>query len=122
MRKALRVLEAHKVNPLNDVLVVGVMDEPGHGGACHEYRVTLPSGQNVFINFQNGPINEYGVNGITHEVLIAILMDRLEGFQAGQYACRENADALIDLNRALTVLKSRTKQRMDRGVEGTHEK
>lgn len=122
MRKALRVLDSHKVNPLNDVLVIGVMDEPGHGGACHEYRVSLPNGAQLFIDFQNGPINECGVNGITHEVLIAILLDRLEGFQKGEYACRENADAIIDLNRALAVLKSRTKQRMERGVEGTHEK
>lgn len=122
MRTAIRVLDAHKQSPLNDTIVIGVMDEPGHGGACHEYRVSLPDGRNTFINFQNGPINEYGVNGLTHEVLIAIVLDRLEGFQKGPYACRENADAIIDLNRALTVLKKRTQDRIDRGVEGTSEK
>lgn len=121
MRKALRVIDTHKVNPLNDVLVIGVMDEPGHGGACHEYRITMPDAFNVYVNFQNGPINQAGVNGITHEVLLAILIDRLEGFQKGPYACRENADAIIDLTRALNVLKKRTQQRMERGVEGTHE-
>jgi hypothetical protein len=121
MRAALRVLDAHKVNPVNDGIVIGVMDGPGHGGASHEYRITLPDGRNTFINFQNGPIKESGVNGLTHEVLLAILLDRLEGFQAGQYACWENADALIDLGRALKVLKSRTENRIARGVEGTHE-
>lgn len=121
MRTALRTLDDHKVNPVNDGIVIGVMDEPGHGGACHEYRVTLPDGRATFINFQNGPIAVSGVNGLTHEVLLAILIDRLGGFQTGAYACRENADAVLDLNRALAVLKQRTKKRVERGVEGTHE-
>jgi hypothetical protein len=121
MRAALRVLDAHKVNPVNDGIVVGVMDGPGHGGASHEYRITLPDGRNTFINFQNGPIKEAGVNGLTHEVLLAILVDRLEGFQAGQYACDQNATALGWLRDTLAVLKSRTENRIARGVEGTHE-
>jgi hypothetical protein len=106
---------------VNDGIVVGVMDGPGHGGASHEYRITLPDGRNTFINFQNGPIKEAGVNGLTHEVLLAILVDRLEGFQAGQYACDQNATALGWLRDTLAVLKSRTENRIARGVEGTHE-
>ena len=129
----MRELHGHKVNPANDKLRVTVMDEPGHGGACHDYHVTGFSQtvefdvgpldiDNVLIQFQNGPINEVGVNGITHEVLLAILIDRMEGFQAGQYACRENALALTKMQEAQMWLQKRTRDRMVRGVEGTHEK
>ena len=36
----MRTLEEHKVNPANDTLVVSVTDEPGAGGANHQYLVT----------------------------------------------------------------------------------
>ena len=74
------------------------------------------------ILFQNGPIAEAGVNGITQEVLLAILMDRLRSFQSGPYACRENALALTKLEEAQHWLQARTIGRMKRGVEGTHQK
>ena len=123
----MRTIEDHKVNPANDTLTITVVDEPGHGGACHEYVVSgfkprpLGASSDVHINFQNGPIAEAGVNGLTHEVLLAILADRLLGFQAGQYACQENAIALHHVCQAQAVLQRRTRARMERGVEGTHQ-
>jgi hypothetical protein len=74
------------------------------------------------IIFQNGPVSVdgNGVNGITHEALLAILIDRLEGFQAGPYANPHNAKALNHLREAQTALQARTRERMARGVEGTH--
>jgi len=116
----MRLITDHKVNPANDVITVAVVDEPGAGGACHEYDVTLPSGYTTRISFQNGPISESGVNGLTQEVLIAICCDRLRGFQSGEFACRENALALTKLVLAQHWLHHRTQQRMSRGVEGTH--
>jgi hypothetical protein len=116
-----RELTVHKVNPANDVLRVSALDGPGPGGASHEYEIALPDGSGVRLSFQNGPINEAGVNGITHEALLAILMDRLEGFQAGPYACEANASALFHLQTAQAELLSRTRERMARGVEGTHQ-
>ena len=74
------------------------------------------------IIFQNGPIPEFGVNGITHEALLAILIDRLEGFQAGPFANVYNGAALENLQFAQELLLSRTRERMARGVEGTHAK
>ena len=129
----MRELHSHKVNPANDQLAITVMDEPGQGGACHDYHITgfeqevefdvgMMRIDNVLIQFQNGPINEVGVNGITHEALLAILIDRMEHFQAGPYACRENALALTKLQEAQMWLLERTRGRMVRGVEGTHEK
>jgi hypothetical protein len=132
----MRVINEHKVNPANDVLSVEVTDEPGSGGANHRYEITgfdtasNPSnadangykssfGRQVIL-FQNGPIGEVGVNGLTHEVLMVIVIDRLRAFQAGKFACRENALALTKLEEAQHWLLHRTRARMARNVEGTH--
>ena len=129
-----RYLTGHQVNPANDVLKIAVTDERGHGGANHAYVVgpvewtrnpSLPAllqDNETAIVFQNGPINEFGVNGLTHEVLLAILIDRLQGFQAGQYASNDNQVALEALCVAQLALQRRTRERMARGVEGTHAK
>jgi hypothetical protein len=123
----MRELTGHKVNPANDKLLVEVMDEPGQGGACHRYQITIPRDVardtdtvRYAINFQNGPIAEVGVNGLTHEALIAILIDRLQAFQAGPFANGYNATALSHLEDAQSALLERTRERMARNVEGTH--
>jgi hypothetical protein len=118
-----RELHSHKVNGLNEALKIAVLDEPGQGNACHHYAIRVPLKDGigtVFIAFQNGPIQEAGVNGISNEALLAIVEDRLLGFQSGQYACRENALALTSLQEAMMWLQKRTRDRMARGVEGTH--
>jgi hypothetical protein len=128
-----REITSHKVNGCNEKLDVRVIDEPGNGGANHEYMVTLfggafhnfaidPQGNAILIPFQKGPINEAGTNGITQEVLLAICIDRLQCFQKGEFACRENAIALTKLEEALHWLQHRTRARVARGVEGTHQK
>jgi len=107
------------------------MDEPGDGGAFHEYSITYFNnplagrrdvpvrGEFGRIKFQKGPVKESGVNGCHQEDLIAIVIDRLQCFQAGDFACRENALAITKLEEALHWLNHRTKERVDRGVEGT---
>lgn len=118
----MRKIEDHKVNPANDTIEITVVDEPGHGGAYHEYEISHGNFPTIKISFQNGPISEdgNGVNGITHEVLLAIVMDRLRGFQNGPYACKSNACALTHIEEAQHWLQKRTLERMRRGVEGTH--
>lgn len=123
----MRTLDEHKVNPANDRLQVQVVDEPGQGGANHEYLITgfdltATEFQASLIRFQNGPISVdgNGVNGLTHEVLLAIVADRLRSFQKGPYACKANACALTHIEEALHWLQQRTLERMRRGVEGTH--
>lgn len=122
----MRELTGHKVNPANDVLRVLVLDEPGSGGANHHYEIQIPSREpnstatTTSVRFQNGPIAEAGVNGLTHEALLAILIDRLECFQAGKFANDYNAAALDHLRSAQGVLLDRTRERMSRNVEGTH--
>lgn len=128
----MRFLDEHKVNPANDTLAIGVLDEPGSGGANHAYEIsgfdtsTNPVARDTghvssaFLLFQNGPITEVGVNGITHEALLAILADRLRGFQKGPYATKANACALTHIEEAQHWLQQRTLERMRRGVEGSH--
>ena len=114
----MRSLTSHKVNGLNDELVVSVLDKPGLGGACHKYRIASLDVL-VDIEFQDGPISEAGVNGISQEALLAIVEDRLIGFQSGPYSCRENSIALTKIQEAMQWLQKRTRDRMARGVEGT---
>ena len=72
------------------------------------------------VQFQKGPIKEVGVNGVTNEDLIAMVIDRLQSFQESEYKCREDAVAITKLEEALMWLRKRTQDREDRGVEGTH--
>lgn len=114
-----RELTDHVLDRLTDVHVT-VMDDPGAGGAHHDYKVSYGSNELGRIVFQNGPIKEVGINGLTHEALLAIIADRLKSFQAGPYACKANACALTHIEEAMHWLQSRTLERMRRGVEGTH--
>lgn len=147
----MRTLTDHKLPGLNEALTITVLDEPGHGGACHEYRIAygpreavsggprslegriaeygcdstylegdqLIAQRHVEISFQNGPIQEHGVNGVSGEALLAIVIDRLRCFQAGPYASNDNALALNHVESALQWLQKRTRDRLERGVEGT---
>ena len=129
-----REITSHIVNAANDKLKIEVTDEPGSGGAYHRYHVTgfcaekhpardlFDDVEQLVVLFQNGPINEAGVNGITQEVLLAIVQDRLECFQAGPYATEENGKALEAIKEAQHWLHYRTLKRIARGVEGTHAK
>jgi hypothetical protein len=129
----------HKLSGLNDALEIAALDGPGPGGANHEYEIDIVGGApesggwKTKLLFQNGPIQDAGFNGISNEALLAVVIDRLRGFQherngdgafnfnsRGKYACRENALALTDLESALMWLQKRTRDRMARGVEGTN--
>jgi len=130
----MRQLTGHRVNPANDKLEIHVTDERGAGGASHRYEITgyagmenpanigerAPHMERTVIVFQNGPIAESGVNGVTQEALLEICADRLRSFQKGQYQCRENALALTKIEEAQLWLHKRTMDRMGRNVEGTH--
>lgn len=74
------------------------------------------------ISFQKGPIKENGVNGCHNEDLIAIVIDRLQCLNQGDFTCRENSIAITKLEEALMWLRKRTDDRAKRGVEGTSNK
>ena len=109
---------------INKHTEVFAVDEKGPGNANHIYEVRPVEGITEYscyarICFQEGPIRESGENGIHNEDLIAIVIDRLHGFQEGPYACKENGKALVNLHTSLIWLRTRTKKREARGVEGS---
>jgi hypothetical protein len=118
----IRVITDHKVGEVNDGLTVSAGDQPGPGGAHHFYMVGNDGIGVAAIRFQKGPLKEAGINGVTHEVLLAVIIDRLKAFQAGPFANAYNAVALSSCQEALGALKARTLERQARGVEGTMQK
>lgn len=134
----MREIKTHIVegDSANHQLKIEVTDEPGAGGANHRYEITNydpetnpscsdrrddPAGSGTTtVLFQNGPIKEVGVNGITQEALLAIVIDRLEAFQSGKFHSDFNQMALEHCQAALGALQRRTRERIARQVEGTH--
>lgn len=53
--------------------------------------------------------------------VIQAALDRLEHYQSSKFRCRENALAITKLEEALHWLEHRTRARVARGVDGTHE-
>lgn len=85
----------------------------------HDYLISTASGIGdiAIIKFQNGPVQENGVNGMTSEALLAILVHRTN-YLNGEFPCRENSIAITKMEEALHWLEARTKDRIGRGVEG----
>jgi hypothetical protein len=115
-----REITTHRTGDgFNELVTVQAVDQPNRGGASTKFVVDVKGGPRTEINFQNGPTAE-SVNGLTNEALLAIVQDRLEGFQKGDFANDDSANALDHVKQALTQLKRRTTDRVARGVEGTH--
>lgn len=116
-----------KHHNLNDVCRLG---EEGPGGAYHTYGVLLKGAEYEttedyahLIEFQRGPrSDENSRHGVTNEDLLEIVRDRLKCFQKGDYATRENENALIHIEEALMWLNKRAEDRAERGVLGTMNK
>lgn len=81
-------------------------------------------GRGFAIEWQNGPLAVDGVrrepNGAFVEDVIAAVVGRLKHYQSTQFACHWNEQAIVALESALSYLDARTKERTERGVEGTH--
>ena len=128
-----KTISGHEFGGVGELLSIQTLDEPGHGGAHHEYLIGVPTRPDSLceaddiaelgrISFQNEPVGEAGVNGVTEGALLAIVADRLRDLQNGPFACRTNALALTKIEEALHWLEARTKERISRGVEGTSQK
>jgi peptidyl-prolyl cis-trans isomerase B (cyclophilin B) len=122
----------HEVVGAASTVKIFVGDDRGPDGSNHRYDlVGFQTGGNaseslgfdnpsLSILFQNGPVPANGANGITIESLYALICHRLEAFQDGPYACAENQAALEHTQKALEALKTRTANRVAKGVEGTN--
>lgn len=124
-----KLITIQKREKLNDVYA---MDEKGPGGANHQYVVeyTLyPVGKveetytAETIQFQCGPRREEGsCYGVIDSDLLEIVRHRLQCFQAGAFASRENAVALTHIEEALMWMNRRVEDRIERNVLGTYNK
>lgn len=115
----------HLVDGAEKQMEIKTADFPGPGGAHHIYECRFQELGNLSahrIRFQKGPIKDVGVNGVSNEMLLAIVADRLRDFQAGKFSCPENEVALSHTLDALESLKKRTQDRLARSVEGTLQK
>lgn len=70
--------------------------------------------------FQQGPCKENGTNGVGNEDLLLMVLTRLQAFQNGKYACKENDMAITKIEEALMWLRKRTNKRKMQGILGTH--
>lgn len=105
----------------NDSIQVFTIGDLGIGGAHIEYKVKVepnPFPETFILRFQNGDPHEVGVNGLTNEVLLAIVLDRLQEWQNTKNQCRENAIAITHLQEAQNWLARRSRLRECQGVEG----
>jgi len=91
---ALEALEANDVN--NDFEIV--CDNPSQYKVIHK-----KSGKSYQLDFSSG-----NRAGITSEILLAIMLNRLQRFQLGKHGCIENDEAIHYLEKALASLQQRT--------------
>ena len=103
---------------------VFILDEKGNGGANHHYQIDLQDGNDVIdIQFQNGARKlENSIHGILDTDLLEIVRHRLQCFQQGEFATRENAIALTHIEEALLWMNKRVEDRIERNVLGTNNK
>lgn len=114
-----------KREKLNTVLVV---DEKGNGGAHHKYVIeSNDHNDELFrateIVFQNGARKlPDSIHGVLDTDLLEIVRHRLQCFQQGEFATRENAIALTHIEEALLWMNKRVEDRIERNVLGTNNK
>lgn len=119
-----KLITIQKRENLNEVFIA---DEAGSGGGHHAYHVVSPDGDIILnvteIKFQSGPRKEEGsIHGVIDSDLLEIVRHRLQCFQAGPFASRENAVALTHIEEALMWMNRRVEDRIERNVLGTYNK
>ena len=112
----------HDGHGLNEAIAI-TTDTPDQSGAAHCYDMHINGRRVATIQFQKGPRKEEGSTpGATEAAVLAVLIDRFRGFQAGPYSCRENEIQLTKLEETLMWAKARTDARAGRGVLGLNVK
>ena len=71
------------------------------------------------LEFQHGTVPEDGINGVTNETLLAVLIHRTRVMNA-KFQSRQNSIAITKMEEALMWFENRTAERKARGVEGQH--
>lgn len=102
-------------NGLGVIAVAILADGTDVKGYC--YDVLVAGHVVATIDFQRGAVPENGLNGLTNEALLDILIHHIT-HQNSKLPCKQNEKALVGLDYALRALEERTADRIERGVEG----
>jgi len=96
--------------------------DPNAGNASHVYGIQFGGPADVTrVQFQHGPRGvATSTPGVFDDDLLAIIEDRLQGFQSGPFACVENAEALAGVQAARDALARRVAARIKKGVLGVN--
>lgn len=106
----MREIIDHKIDSVNAGLTIKALDQPGEGGANRLYRIEIELAANASMDFVEIEFTDGKSLGLTNESLLAIVEDRLRGFQNGPGACRENVVALTHIESAMRLLEHRHKR------------
>lgn len=71
----------------------------------------------VAFKLQDGPIKEYGKNGVQIDDVLAFCRQVIHNFNK-DYPCEQNLTAILSIDCALDALEDRRKDREQRNVEG----
>lgn len=111
--------------PNNAPTNVAALDDrdPKAGNASHAYGIQYGGPKEVLhVPFQHGPRGVTGSTpGVFDDDLLAIIEDRMAGFQSGPFACEENQSALDHIKAAREALGLRVARRIAQGVLGANE-
>ena len=119
-----------RIQRRNNLNQVFFEDRPqARSNANHKYEILcqrkddqglVTYAERFAIRFQNGARHEpNSILGVLDSDLLEIVRHRLQGFQSGEFASRENAIALTHVEEALMWLAKRADDRDERGVLGT---
>ena len=115
-----KVLTAHQTPGLPENIIVASVPKPvpAPKDVNSLVKITVVEQGKQYTVEGIGSGTKVNFNDVTEEALIAILIDRLEGFKVSGYNVYDE-NAVADLQKALGWLKQRTRDRVARGVEGT---
>lgn len=108
MNKSMKTTTASKCSPS------WTKATPMSPATCTKRRFRHRPGR---LEFQFGAVKENGVNGLTSEALLAILIHRTRTLN-DRFPSAHTVDAMAGLNRALRAFDERTADRLARKVEG----
>ncbi|MCC6295418.1 MAG: ABC transporter ATPase [Pseudomonadales bacterium] len=121
-----RQVHAHILIPdcpadLNNHYTITATGEPSHDGSVPDYSISVPGIPATRFVFHTGPHNEGAtIRGLSNEVLLAIVLDRMQAWQSGPFKCQENAESIRHIERALDAIRRRALARRGRGVLGAN--
>ena len=114
----MKTITAHQVDKVGQGVGVEATGNPTAGGAHNAYRILAHGNPSQPLHASLIFFHDAEHNGVTNETLLAIVLDRLQAFQAGPFPCIENAAAIKDVQSALGWLRTRAELRPERGVSG----